>query len=376
MSTRLVERLEREIAQCEDPFERECLKARHAAVIARLGQLDHAKFILGGLKTQARRHGKPTLKAWVHFVDGTIHYFESLGSPEAMSGFQAAWDTARACGDAQLQALAGAWLAAARLFRGRDASVFEVLALSLPLAAADNHEALARAWLVLANLADFAGQVEDAMRCYDLVRRHAAAEGDSTTVSLMMYNRANSLISHHVRRELFGTATSSAVERVLGEIESTANLDAGLGNTALGSLAQVVRAEALTVVGRWSEAVALIDRYLDQHVKETGPQGAARFLAHRAWCHARLAQREQALADAQAVVASLVHVSDADDLAVANQRLAHVHASLGQAELGLRHADAAAAALQALATEQAALSGLLLQFRNSLREAGLPWPQD
>lgn len=373
MSTRLVERLEREIAQAEDPMERECLKAQRAAVIARLGMLDQAKFTLAGLRTQSRRHGQPRLQAWVHFVDGSIHYFSAAHSARSLRGFQEARDAALKSGDTRLQALASAWLAAAKMQCGRDAALLDVLGEAFRLAAPDDHATLSRAWLVLANMADYGDRFDESMRCYDRVRTHAVADGDSTAVSLMMYNRANSLISHHVRRELFGTATATAVERVLAEIESTANLDWGLGNTALASFAQVVRAEALTVVGRWAEAIALIDQYLDRHMKETSPASGARFLAHRAWCHANLQHNDQAQADAEATRICLPKVTDADDLAVAHQRLANTFKRLGQPERAQTHEEAAAVALQALSAEQAGLGILLNQFKQTMQELGHPW---
>jgi hypothetical protein len=90
MSTRLVDRLERDIAPAEDPLERECLKAQPTAAVARLGVLALARFTLSVLRTQSRRYGKSKLQAWVLLVDGTIHCFSAACSTEALAGFGAA----------------------------------------------------------------------------------------------------------------------------------------------------------------------------------------------------------------------------------------------------------------------------------------------
>jgi tetratricopeptide (TPR) repeat protein len=373
MSTRLVERLERDIAQAKNPLERECLKAQHAAAVARLGMLAQARFTLAGLRTQSRRYGKSKLQAWVHFVDGTISYFSAVNSTQALTQFKTARAVAIECGEAQLQALACAWAAAVEIQNRQDADMLASLSEAMQLANEDNHPAWARAWLVLADAADYAGWFEASMRCYEQARVHAVSNGDATTISLMMCNRANSLVSHHVRRELFGTDTATGVQRALSEIESTNNLDRGLGNTALGSSAPLIQAEVLVVLGRWADSITLVDQNLAQQEIDGGIRFAARQLANRAWCHANLRHHELALADANAAEASLSQVSDPDDLAVVHQRLARTFDILGLADRVPPHADAARQAMLNLSADQTRLGERLNQFKQSMKDLGHPW---
>ena len=58
---RLLERLDAQIAQAEEVFERECLKSRRAAVLARHGQFAEARFALAGLRSQSQRLRNPVL---------------------------------------------------------------------------------------------------------------------------------------------------------------------------------------------------------------------------------------------------------------------------------------------------------------------------
>lgn len=374
MSTRLVERLEREIALAEDPLERECLKAQHAAVIARLGMLDQAKFTLAGLRTQSRRHRNPKLQAWVHYSEGAVQYFSEVNSAQALVHFKAARESAIACADQQLQALTCAWSAAVEIQSRQDIATLASLLEAMSLASQENNSAWARAWLVAADLADAAGWFNESMGGYERARIHAAADGDATMISALMCNRANSLVNHHVRGELFATQTRTEFRRALIEIESTLNLDRGLGNKAFGSSAQFIRAEALVVLGRWSEVIELIDQHMDSHITDSGLQYAARALAGRAWCHANLSHLDKALFDANEAEAHLCHVSDPDDQSVVHKRLAQTFEILGMPARAEHHEVAAAAALDDLAVDQSRLGELLDGFKNQLERIGHPWP--
>ena len=99
--SRLLERLDAQIAQAEEVFERECLKSRRAAVLARHGQFSEARFALAGLRSQSQRLRNPVLSAWVAFVDGLIEHCESL-NPTARAKFRRAYDLAATAGDADL----------------------------------------------------------------------------------------------------------------------------------------------------------------------------------------------------------------------------------------------------------------------------------
>jgi len=370
MSTRLVERLEREIALAEDPLERECLKAQHAAVIARLGMLDQAKFTLSGLRTQSRRYRNPKLQAWVHFLSGTIGYFTAINSAQALEHFKAARLSAIECGDVQLQALACAWAGANEYQLRNDQDMVVSLSEAIQLADKDNHSVLGRAWLVMADAADSAGWYADSLLWYELARRHGVADGDAIMIYIGMRNRANSLAAHQVRQELFGIQAITSTQRALSEAESTYNFDQGLRNTALSSAAPLIYAEVLVVLGRWVEAAKLIGQYFDAMKAHGGASLAARQLASRAWCNLNMHQRESALADVGAAIAGLEMVDDPDDRAVVHQRVGNTLAAIGANDRAGMHFAEAAVALSAASDGRAKLATLLSPLKLSVEEMG------
>jgi len=175
--SRLLERLDAQIAQAEEVFERECLKSRRAAVLARHGQFSEARFALQGLRSQSQRLRNPVLSAWVAFVDGLIEHCESL-SPSARAKFQRAYDLASTAGDAELHSLCAAWLAIAD-FNANDIDATVAHAKeALRSAPATAHAARARAALVVASAWRVAGDDERAIPWYKVARQHAATEGD------------------------------------------------------------------------------------------------------------------------------------------------------------------------------------------------------
>lgn len=376
MSTRLVERLEREIAQCEDPFERECLKAQYAAVIARLGQLDHAKFILSGLKTQARRHGQSRLWAWVHFVDANICYFTEVNSEAALKKFKDARGAAIDANDAHIHALASAWAGANEYQLRRDDDLVSSLREAFSLADSESHDVLSRAWLVLADAADTAGWYENSLQWYERARVHAASYGDSIMTYIIMRNRANSLSAHQVRQELFGVAAITSAQRALGEAESTHNFDQALRNSALVSAAPLIHAEVLVVLGRWEEALGLINRYFEAMKAHGGNRLAARQLASRAWCYANLGRQADAVTAGEAAAVSLELVLDPDDRAVSHKRLALTHQLLGASDLAGQHFSASSIAFDEFLADQTKLAARLQTLRDVVPNILHPWPQD
>ena len=99
MSERLIVRLDAEIARAEGIVEREVLKARRAAALARHGLFNEARFALTGLRSQSQRLREPVLYAWVALVDGQIDHCEKL-SEAACAKFQRAYELADQAGKA------------------------------------------------------------------------------------------------------------------------------------------------------------------------------------------------------------------------------------------------------------------------------------
>ncbi len=349
--SRLLERLDAQIAQAEEVFERECLKSRRAAVLARHGQFAEARFALAGLRSQSQRLRHPVLLAWVAFVDGLIEHCESL-SPTARAKFQRAYDLASTAGDPELHSLSAAWLSIADLNASDvDATVAHAQE-ALRVAPADSHASRARAALVVASAWRVAGDDERATPWYKLARQHAATEGDVSLVSVLLHNMAAFQVGRISLDAAFDRADLADAQRVLMEAESTGNYDSGIGNGQLMAEVPLLRAQLMTVLGQYDAAIALFDAQLPRARAEGQVHREARFLADALFAEVKLGRMDEAVKRLRAVNAVLSLMTEHDDLAATHARLAAATRAMGRAAQADAHAAQAQAALQRHRDEQ------------------------
>ena len=349
--SRLLDRLDAQIAQAEEVFERECLKSRRAAVLARHGQFPEARFALAGLRSQSQRLRNPVLSAWVAFVDGLIEHCESL-NPTARAKFRRAYDLAASAGDADLHALCAAWLAMAD-FNASDVQATVAHAQeALRTAPADSHAARARAALVVASAWRVAGDDERAIPWYKVARQHAATEGDVSLVSVLLHNMAAFQVGRISLEGAFERADLADAQRVLLEAESTGNYDAGVGNAQLMAEVPLLRAQLMTVLGQYDAAIALFDAQLPRARAEGQVHREARFLADALFAEVKLGRLDEAARRLRAVSATLSVMTEHDDVATTHARLAAAARALGRPEQADAHASEAQAALERHRAEQ------------------------
>jgi len=338
--SRLIERLDAQIAQAEEVFEREVLKSRRAAVLARHGQFAEARFALAGLRSQSQRLRNPVLSGWVALVDGLIDHCESL-APTARAKFQRAYDLASTAGDADLHALCAAWLSIGDLNANDVEATVAHAKEALDIAPTDSHAARARAALVLAGAWRVAGDDDRAIPWYKVARQHAAIEGDVSLVSVLLHNMAAYQVGRICLDAAFDRADLADAQRVLLEAESTGNYDAGISNGQLMAEVPLLRAQLMTVLGQYDAAVALFDAQLPR-ARSTGQvHREARFLADAVFAEVKLGRLDEAAKRLRATIAVLPLMSEHDDIAATHARLAVATRALG------RHAQADAHALQA-----------------------------
>ena len=349
--SRLLERLDAQIAQAEEVFERECLKSRRAAVLARHGQFPEARFALAGLRSQSQRLRNPVLLAWVAFVDGLIEHCESL-SPTARAKFQRAYDLASAAGDAELHALCAAWLAMTD-FNASDVEATVAHAQeALRVAPADSHAARARAALVMASAWRTAGGDERAIPWYKVARQHAATEGDVSLVSVLLHNMAAFQAGRITLDGAFERADLADAQRVLLEAESTGNYDVGIGNGQLMAEVPLLRAQLMTVLGQFDAAIALFDSQLPRARAEGQVHREARFLADALFAEVKLGRVDEAVKRMRAIITVLPLMTEHDDIAATHARLAAATRALGRTAQADVHAAQAEAALALHRAEQ------------------------
>ena len=349
--SRLIERLDAQIAQAEEVFERECLKSRRASALARHGQFAEARFALAGLRSQSQRLRNPVLSAWVAFVDGLIEHCESL-APSAREKFRRAYELAATAGDAELHALCAAWLAIADFNANDVEATVAHTREALRVAPVDSHAARARAALVVASAWRVAGDDDRAIPWYKIARQHAATEGDVSLVSVLLHNMAAFQAGRISLDGAFDRADLADAQRVLLEAESTGNYDAGVGNGQLMAEVPLLRAQLMTVLGQYDAAIALFDSQLSRARAEGQVHREARFLADAVFAEVKLGRLDEAVKRLRATVAVLPLMTEHDDIAATHARLAAATRALGRQEQADAHATQAEAALALHRAEQ------------------------
>ncbi len=361
--SRLIERLDAQIAQAEGVFERECLKSRRAATLARHGQFSEARFALAGLRSQSQRLRNPVLSAWVALVDGLIDHCETL-APAARDKFRKAHELAVETDDAGLQAEAAAWLSICDLNANDIEATVAHAAHAIRVAPADAHAARARVSLVIGNAWRFAGDDARAQPWYLRARQDAAAEGDVSLVSIMLHNMAAFRAGRISLDDAFERAEAAHAQRVLMEAESTGNYDAGVGNDQLLAEMPLMRAQLMTVLGQYDDAIGLIDAHLPRARAQGQAHREARFLADALHAEVKLGRTDEATRRLRLIQTVLPLMTESDDLAATHARLATALQALGRTEQAQAHRALADAALARHLAEQ-------LQWCETLKAADL-----
>lgn len=318
---------------------------------ARRGRLDEARAAYAEAVAMAARLSPPDagLALRCAYVEALITYFGRQVGP-AIEALRELPSRARALADGELLAECASTLALFCLRNGevRSATVYARDALAEVAAAPD---ARYRAALALANLHQDAHQTGEAQRHYELALHAAAEAGDVLGTARVMCNQAAAQVSE-VRQaaaagrpdETTARAALAAVETSLGAVD---RID-GAGPMALDYL---LMGEALQLTGRWAESLALFDQYLEPAARDGELPELVIARADRAVCLLELGRLDEALAAAQAALASLDHASPADARAVAHAALARVLEARGDPE-ATNHRALAQAAWEIRAREQ------------------------
>jgi hypothetical protein len=363
---RVILRLDEAIAREDSPLARECLKAERAGVLARLGMMQEARFALAGLRSQAQRHRSPRLQAWVWMVDGLISHFETV-AVHSGDKFRRALALATTAQDKPMMALTSAWLACCAFNASDLPALSEHLRLALQLAGPDHHAVHTRLGLVLGDSYRFAGDEPRSRHWYQLARRHAGEEGDTSMMSALLYNTTAMRAARIGLDDAFGRANLDEARQALLEVESTINYDDGAGSAALAATVRLVRAQMMLVLGRLDEALLQFDACRPGALAQGSAHRDARFAAERAWCLARLGQTDRARQDMAQAQAALANTQDADDRAAAHARLAQACQCLAQPAEAAHHQ---ALADQALREHRASQQAMLAMLAATLAAAG------
>ncbi|MBN8510469.1 MAG: hypothetical protein J0L57_17895 [Burkholderiales bacterium] len=356
MTSRLLERIEAQIAAAADPVRRACWRAQRAIYLARQGSHDAVVAEVQAIRDTFGTRPQAEVTAWVSLAEA-VNSFYSHPGPQALDRLKRAQALARAIGHVELQALCAAWLAHLEFNANRMETMVQHAAEALRLATPEHHAALARASLVVADAYHFAGRFDRAKDWYAAVRRHALAEGDDAMISAMLHNVAALRVNRVHLADSFGEVRSDELQRAEMETDSVESYDFGIGTLSLKSFVPLLRAQLLAVKRRFGEAILILDA-VDQE-PDFLPRREAQFRAERAWCRANIGDFELARGDIERARQCLAVASDADDLAATHSRVASTLRMLGDLETAEAHERSSREELRLHKEEQDSLLALV-----------------
>jgi tetratricopeptide (TPR) repeat protein len=355
---RLLRTLDEAIQHSRITRELPFLRAERSVVLARLGELEHARKEVSALRALPHTDGNGVLHAWLWLAEGLIDYHENF-SERARDRVHRSLALARSVRAPRIQALAAAWLAHIEFRVQSDTSAIEHVKLALQLAAPDHHGARTRACILVAGIYQFVGNDSLALPWYAQARMHATREGDGASLSAMAYNMAMFRVMNVRLSALFGGHDSLAAKRARLGTESSMFLDQSLRNRALNHHPPMQQAQILVVHREFAAALALYDKHLADAMAQGLSSSQCLYEADRAWCLLELGRSDEALAAARTADSAFIGATELEEQTVAHGVLAQVYSRLGLAELGDRHAQLATDTYRQLRQRWTQLNALL-----------------
>jgi tetratricopeptide (TPR) repeat protein len=318
-------RLEAEIAQCNDSARLARLLAHKAVYLARTGKFEPAEAIGRTLRRTFGAKGRAQAFCWIWIADGVLGYYRH-GSGAHRTELERAHAMSASLGQSEPAQLAAAWLAHLS-FVDWD---FEGMVRWLKAAGPGNStspEAAARAALVLADAAQFAGVSDLADTWYRRVRQLALDLGDRALVVAVLENPAVVLLDRTWVAAAFGEVERDLVARLDDQIAGGLAYERATDSAALMAQTDVWRARILALQGRHDAALELLTRHPE------GPSGpeisiVASRHALKAWLALQAGQPAKARHYYDAALRRSDEGMDIDDRAVCLQQLAAVSSAV------------------------------------------------
>ncbi|NRF66675.1 hypothetical protein HLB44_06740 [Aquincola sp. S2] len=328
---------------------------RAASHYARQGQVDVALKWMDSVKRHFGKRIDPEVACWLMLGEGMLHFFQ-VRPGTAHDLFRGAYGLAVAFDAARARPSCAAWMALNEFNDSRFDSMLRFIEEALTLAPEDDHQARARASLVMADAFHFAGTFKKARPWYERARRHATAEGDGATMSALMHNMAAFRTANVRLADAFGDQMPAEAKQASMEAASAFNYDAAVGTASwLRESAPMLQGQLLAVQGKFHDALMMLTsidaKCLPQRVRPL-------VAVDRAWCLVQLEIFEHV--DEFALEAARVDDTEleTDDLAYLYARLARTQERMDRQYVK----DCSELATRALAKHrraQAALEGKL-----------------
>ena len=331
MDSRLLNNLNAQAGKARDPVVWAMAVCRAASHFASHGKTEEA---LTAIKVVRGQFGKDLhfdIASWLMLAEGVLHYFQAE-VPQAYDRVRRAYGLAIALRNTSAFPSCAAWMALLEFDSCRYSEMAQHLQETFATAKYRDHQAIARASLVLAVAYHTAGDFERSRPWYERARLNAAAEGDDATVSATLHNMASIRASNIRLIDTFGGEIEKETRRVTLEASSSHVYDFAIGHKGLDFLSHMLRG-----------LIATIDRRYEDALKEFGPidlgkvpeRLRALVLVDQAWCQVSLGNLALGLDIANEAASKLPFVKEDDDLAYIHSRIRQIAIACAQPELAV-----------------------------------------
>lgn len=351
MRSRLLASLQDSIQSSTDRLSWSRALCREASHFARHGLIDQANAAILEVRQTYGNALEAEAASWLLLAEGIIKF--SIGE------FSLAHDrVVRALGIAdalnapRARPSCAAWLAHIKFNLSDYGGMAPLLSFVLKSAPLDDHQARARASLVLADAFHFAGSFALARPWYDATRHHATQEGDDATISALLHNVAAFRATNARLAHALGELMPEEVRRATMEANSAQSYDNAIGTRGFESLVPLLSGQLLLVEGNISGASGVLSK-IDE--KSLPTRLRASLFADLAFCAMRLGNDSEAETKLDKALPLMEEEMDADDAAYALCRLSQVCQRVGRPEMAEILEMRAASSIQAHRDQQLSL---------------------
>lgn len=362
MESRLTRDLQNSIRSSSDRVEWARKLCRLASHEARKGLEGESAAAIDDVRQSFGSGLEPEVAAWLMLAEG-IAAFVRGDFVIARDRIRRAHAISVAMNARRAQPSCAAWLAHLEFNLSNYSAIAPLLKEALMLASSDDHQALARGSLVMADAMHFAGSFRSARPWYDLARVHALKEGDDATVSALLHNvaafrAANVRLAHGLGSEMIDEA-----RRVQLEATSALSYDAAVGTQSFKSLSALTRGQLLLAEDKFDEATEVLS---DIPIRTLPQRLRCVLLTDIAWCANGQKVHETALESANSAVSAIDANVDPDDLAYTCARLSQLFKSWGSEDLASQLAADAKVAMARHRSIQQALQAELIDAERAV----------
>jgi len=263
--SQLLERLDRELRLVTDEVRRVELLAKKSCYLSRVGTFVESREIIQYLR---REHGdwrSAQIAAWIMLAEGLLHQYEKL-SPLALDRIKRSQALGLTTNDRAIVALASAWKAHLEFETSNFSVMIESLQTALYNARIDDHDANARAAMVICDSFLICGDGKAAQDWFLCSRDHALKDGDDSSIEALLYNRAAFSMARLRAANCLEAVDQEQLELVRLGISSDTNLQKLIGIGAFTNFIYLCDARLLILEMKFEQAIEALEA-----VRNSGP---------------------------------------------------------------------------------------------------------